>query len=71
LKKVKKPEISPDFTIEDIHKIREYSAERRRIIGDEAYWKEIHASSLYAQEKIKEARERRLAQNSAGVQKAV
>jgi hypothetical protein len=68
---MEKPEISPDFTVEDIRKIREYSAERRRIIGDEAYWKEIHARSLYAQEKIKEARERRLAQNNADVQKAV
>jgi hypothetical protein len=68
---MEKPEISPDFTIEDIHKIREYSAERRRIIGDEVYWKEIHASSLYAQEKIKEARERRLAQNNADVKKTI
>jgi hypothetical protein len=68
---VEKPKISPDFTIEDIHKIREYSAERRRIIGDNAYWEEVHANSLYAQEKIKEAREKRLAQSDANVSQAV
>jgi len=27
---VPKPEISPDFTIEDIHKIREWNHERRK-----------------------------------------
>lgn len=27
---IPKPEISPDFTIEDIHKIREYNYERRK-----------------------------------------
>ncbi|MDR1915011.1 MAG: hypothetical protein LBQ58_00345 [Synergistaceae bacterium] len=68
---MKEPEISPDFTIEDIHKIREYDAERREIIGDEAYWAEVRADSLYVKEKIKEARERRLAQNDANVKKAV
>ena len=54
------PEISPKFTIEDIHKIREYDNERRKIIGDEAYWAEVRADSLYMQERIKEAREKRL-----------
>gem|GEM_PF-2958534 len=54
------PEISPKFTIEDIHKIREYDNERRKIIGDEAYWAEVRADSLYMQERIKKAREKRL-----------
>jgi hypothetical protein len=65
------PVISPDFTIEDIHKIREYDAERRKIIGEEAYWAEVRADSLYMQEKIKEAREKRLAQENAGMSKVV
>ena len=68
---MKAPEISPNFTIEDIHKIREHDAERRRIIGDEAYWAEVRADSLYMQEKIKEARERRLTQENAGIGKAI
>ncbi|GHV41564.1 hypothetical protein FACS1894187_23380 [Synergistales bacterium] len=68
---MKEPEISPDFTIEDIHKIREYSAERRIAIGEEAFWAEVHAHSLCMQEKIKEIREKRLAQNAAGISEAV
>ena len=63
---MKEPEISTNFTIEDIHKIREFDAERRNIIGDEAYWAEVRADSVYMQEKIEEARERRLAKESAG-----
>jgi len=62
---MKELEISPDFTIEDIHKIREYNEERRMAIGDEAFWAEVRADSLYAQEKIKEVRDRRLAKESA------
>ena len=68
---MKEPDISPNFTIDDIHKIREYDAERRNIIGDEAYWTEVRVDSAYMQEKIKKARERRLAQESAGIGKAI
>ena len=68
---MKEPEISPNFTIEDIHKIREYDAERRNIMGDEAYWAEVRADSVYMQEKIQEAREKRLAKESAGMNKAM
>ena len=63
--------ISPNFTIEDIHKIREYNEERRIAIGEEAFWNEVHANSLCMQEKIKEIRKKRLAQNAAGISKAV
>ena len=45
-------EISPNFTI-DIHKIRKNDAERRRVIGDKAYWAEVRADSLYGREKSK------------------
>jgi hypothetical protein len=68
---MKEHEISPNFTIDDIHKIREYDVERCKIIGDEAYWAEVRADSLYMQEKIKEAREARLAQENANVGKAM
>jgi hypothetical protein len=68
---VKKPEISPDFTIEDIHKIREYDAERRKVIGEEAYWAEVQADSLYIQGKIQEAREKSLSKENDSVGKAV
>jgi rhodanese-related sulfurtransferase len=68
---MKMPEISPDFTIEDIHKIREYNEERRKAIGDEAFWAEVRTDSLYAQEKIKEAREKQLSQERAGLNKVV
>jgi hypothetical protein len=36
-----KPDISENFTIEDIHKIREYNYYRRMEIGRDAYNKEI------------------------------
>jgi len=64
-------EISHNFTIEDIHKIREYDVERRKIIGDEAYWAEVHADSLYMQEKIMEAREKRIAEENSKIKKAI
>jgi len=34
-----KPKISPDFTIDDIHKIREWHYEQRKEIGMEEYAK--------------------------------
>jgi hypothetical protein len=68
---MKMPKISPNFTVEDTHKIREYDAERRKIMGDEAFWAEVRADSLYVQEKIKEAREKRLAEEANSVCKAM
>jgi len=34
---IKKPDISPDFTIEDIHKIREWQYELRKEMGQKKY----------------------------------
>jgi len=34
---IKKPDISPDFTIEDIHKIREWHYELRKEMGIKKY----------------------------------
>ena len=38
--------ISPDFSMKDIEKIREYHAEREKLIGKEAFWNEIKADAL-------------------------
>ena len=45
--------ISPDFTMEDIRKIREYHAERRRIIGKDAFREEMRASALRVRQELK------------------
>lgn len=58
-----KPKISPDFTIEDIHKIREANEERRQSMTKEAYRAEVRAEALFIQEKILKIREKRLSQN--------
>jgi hypothetical protein len=68
---MKELEISPNFTIEDIHKIREYNEEKRMTIGDEAFWAEVEINSLRMQEKIKEVREKRIAKESISMSKAV
>lgn len=47
-----KPKISPDFTIEDIHRIREANEERRQAMTKEAYRAEVRADALFIQEKI-------------------
>ena len=39
-----KPKISPDFTIEDIHRIREANEERRQAMTKEAYRAEVRAA---------------------------
>ena len=38
---IEKPKISKDFTVEDIHKIREYHYLLRKEIGNEAYKKRM------------------------------
>jgi len=60
-----KPKISPDFTIEDIHKIREANEERRQAMTKEAYRAEVRADALFIQEKILEIKEKRLSQNKS------
>ncbi|GHV41895.1 hypothetical protein FACS1894187_23870 [Synergistales bacterium] len=68
---MKAPEISPNFTIEDIHKIREYNEERRASMSEEEFSAEIHASAVYAEARIREARERRLAKTRVKMEKVV
>ena len=60
-----KPKISLDFTIEDIHRIREANEERRQAMTKEAYRAEVRADALFIQEKILKIREKRLSQNKS------
>ena len=60
-----KPKISPDFTIEDIHTIREANEERRQAMTKEAYRADVRADALFIQEKILKIREKRLSQNKS------
>ncbi|MDR1134734.1 MAG: hypothetical protein LBL49_00920 [Clostridiales Family XIII bacterium] len=41
-----KLEISKDFTLEDIRRIRDYAYYRRLEIGNEAYDKEVHIGAV-------------------------
>ncbi len=45
--------ISPDFTMEDIEKIRKYHMEREQLIGREAFRKEMRASALRVRQELK------------------
>ena len=60
-----KLKISPDFTIEDIHRIRKANEERRQAMTKEAYRAEVRADALFIQEKILKIREKRLSQNKS------
>lgn len=60
-----KPKISLDFTIEDIHRIREANEERRQAMTKEAYRAEVRADALFIQEKILKIKEKRLSQNKS------
>ncbi|MDR1731838.1 MAG: hypothetical protein LBR61_07045 [Synergistaceae bacterium] len=57
-----KPEISPNFTLDDIDKIREYAGERYMSLPEEEFRVEIRASSSRMQEELKEIRAKRLAE---------
>jgi hypothetical protein len=37
-----KPEISDNFTVKDIHRIREWNYEQRKILGREEYYKKLN-----------------------------
>jgi len=52
-------EISKDFTIEDIHKIREYNSERRKDFTSEELIADIEISADKAERRIKEFRKKK------------
>ncbi|MDR0822423.1 MAG: hypothetical protein LBN20_01405 [Endomicrobium sp.] len=49
---IPKPKISPDFTIDDIHKIREWNCERRKNATREEIIDDINNSAKKMLEKI-------------------
>lgn len=53
---MKKPEISEKFTIEDIHAIREYNAERRKEMTLEERLEDIKKNANKCEEDINEYR---------------
>lgn len=58
---MEKPNISDKFTIEDIHKIREYNAERRKRLTLKERLKDIKESANECEKDIKEYRKNTLA----------
>ena len=55
------PDISPDFTIEDIHKIREWNYERRKHMTVEDRCADVRAVSARFQREMEERRRARSA----------
>ena len=56
-----KPNISDKFSIEDIHKIREYNAERRRKLTSKERLADIRKSADECEKDINEYRKTRVA----------
>ena len=54
-----KPNISKDFTIEDIHKIREYNYETRKYMSAEEYAKDVNKKARRGIERVEEIRKRK------------
>jgi hypothetical protein len=65
------PEISPDFTIEDIRKIRDYHAERYWSMPEEEYWAEVRDSSARMQKKIEDIRRNRITEGKNRMEQVV
>lgn len=57
---IEKPKISPNFTIEDIHKIREYNYEITKNMTDEEKLIYYNTPRSDAEERIKRIREKRM-----------
>ena len=53
---IKKPDISPDFTVQDIRKIREYNYERRKNMTIEEAIADTQRGANKALERINELR---------------
>ncbi|MBD5104432.1 MAG: hypothetical protein HDT47_06175 [Ruminococcaceae bacterium] len=59
-----RPKISPNFTIEDIHKIREYNYEITKNMTDEEKLIYYNTPKSDAEERIKRIREKHIKQKS-------
>jgi len=55
------PNISPDFTVEDIHKIREWNYERRKHMTVEDRCADVNESAAHFQKRMEERRRARSA----------
>jgi hypothetical protein len=53
------PDISSDFTIEDIHKIREWNYERRKLMTAEDRCADVNESAARFQKRMEERRRTR------------
>lgn len=58
---MKKPIISKDFTIEDIHAIREFNAERRKKLTQKERLEDIKKSANQCEKDIEKHRKTRVA----------
>ncbi len=58
---MKKPEISEKFTIEDIHKVREYNSARRKKMKLKERLEDIKTSANECEKDIKEYRKTKVA----------
>jgi hypothetical protein len=58
-KNIPNPDISPNFTIDDIHKIREWSYERRKNMTVEEFNKDLAECSSDFRRELQEIRERK------------
>ena len=58
------PDISPDFTIEDIHKIRKRNYERRKHMTIEERCADVNRAAERMMREIEELRRERLAESS-------
>ena len=56
-----KPKLSKDFTIDDIHKIREYHYELREYMGEEEYNKYSKEKAERGMKRVEELRKKRVA----------
>ena len=59
--KMSKLSISKDFTIDDIHKIREYNSERRKNFTTDELISDIEKSANKAEKRINEFRKKKVA----------
>ena len=58
--KMSKLSISKDFTIDDIHKIREYNSERRKNFTTDELISDIEKSANKAEKRINEFRKKKV-----------
>lgn len=56
---MEKPNISPNFTVDDIHKIREYNYEMTKNMSPEEYLEYYHSGASETLRRIEEIRKRK------------